>query len=196
MFPNIPLPGDSPLIWLELAVTGLCGMVVGWITHALLRRKAPKTNEDSAVSSEPVRPARDRREVPGPVEPEDVTRATVSLEPSEPAATAGRVISHLFSLGRLGREEIATVGHTQKGMTDTLHVRQGTLAKVLSRLEAAGVLETDRRHVSGQPRRLKVYYLTGLGESVARDLRHKVPQYTLRGESSPHRLEFDGGSMR
>jgi DNA-binding PadR family transcriptional regulator len=57
-------------------------------------------------------------------------------------------------------------------MMDGLGIPQGTLAKVLSRLEAAGVVRSGRRHVSGEPRRLKVYELTGLGESVARDIRH------------------------
>jgi len=79
----------------------------------------------------------------------------------------------LASLGRLGNDEVARVGFTQRGMAEALEVRQGTLAKVVSRLEAAGVVEVDRRHVSGEPRRLKVYRLTGLGESVAKDIRRQ-----------------------
>lgn len=107
-------------------------------------------------------------------------RASVAEEAREPRApvsadadTAGRVIVHLASLGRLGNDEVARIGHTQRGMTEALGIRQGTLAKVLSRLESAEVVEVDRRHVQGEPRRLKVYRLTALGESVARDLRHR-----------------------
>jgi DNA-binding PadR family transcriptional regulator len=56
-------------------------------------------------------------------------------------------------------------------MSEALSIRQGTLTKVLSRLVAAKVVEVDRRHVHGQSRRLNVYRLTALGESVARDIR-------------------------
>ncbi|MGB6443313.1 MAG: hypothetical protein WBF81_08465 [Thermoplasmata archaeon] len=80
---------------------------------------------------------------------------------------------HLVSLGRLTNDEVARLGFTQKGIIEGLGIRQGTLTKVLSRLESAKVVEVDRRHVQGQPHRLKVYRLTALGESVARDLRHR-----------------------
>jgi DNA-binding PadR family transcriptional regulator len=82
------------------------------------------------------------------------------------------VIAHLSSLGRLGNDDVGPLGFTQKGMSAALAIRQGTLTKVLSRLEAARVIEVDKRHVRGEPRRLKVYRLTALGESVARELRH------------------------
>ena len=104
-----------------------------------------------------------------------------SPEPGPPAAppsivsrradTAGRVIVHLASLGRLANDDVAKRGYTQGGIVDALGIPQGTIAKVLDRLEAADVVETSTRHVSGEPRRLKVYRLTALGESVARELR-------------------------
>lgn len=49
-------------------------------------------------------------------------------------------------------------------------MRQGTVAKTLSRLAAAGVVGVERRHIAGYPRRMKIYYLTPTGESVARGL--------------------------
>jgi DNA-binding MarR family transcriptional regulator len=85
------------------------------------------------------------------------------------------VIVHLASLGRLGNDEVARRGYTQQGIVDALGIPQGTVAKVLDRLEAADVVEVDLRHVSGEPRRLKVYRLTALGESVARDVRRQHP---------------------
>ncbi|MGA8276330.1 MAG: hypothetical protein WB852_08585, partial [Thermoplasmata archaeon] len=85
---------------------------------------------------------------------------------------ARRVILHLSGLSRLGNDEVARIGFTQQGMATALGARQGSLVRVLQRLEAAGVLTVDRRHVSGVARRLKVYRLTALGESLARDLRH------------------------
>lgn len=92
---------------------------------------------------------------------------------SEDAGTAGRVILHLYGLGRLANDEIGAIGFTQRGMVRTLGLRQGTLAKVLSRLRATGVVEVDRRHVAGEPRRMNVYRLTSLGESIARDLKRR-----------------------
>jgi DNA-binding MarR family transcriptional regulator len=91
------------------------------------------------------------------------------------ADLAGKVIVHLSMLGRLGNDEVGRLGFTQGGMSGVLGIRQGTLTKVLSRLEAAQVVEMDRRHVEGQPRRLNVYRLTALGESVAREIRHRRP---------------------
>jgi len=87
---------------------------------------------------------------------------------------------HLASMGRLGHDDVARRGYTQQGIVDALGIPQGTVAKVLVRLEAADVVEVDRRHVSGEARRLKVYRLTGLGESVARDLRSTRRQPTSR----------------
>jgi DNA-binding PadR family transcriptional regulator len=58
-------------------------------------------------------------------------------------------------------------------------ILQGTAAKVLVRLEAADIVEVDRRHVSGEPRRLKVYRLTTLGESLAREIRARRAQLNL-----------------
>jgi|HubBroStandDraft_1064217.scaffolds.fasta_scaffold145484_1 DNA-binding PadR family transcriptional regulator len=87
---------------------------------------------------------------------------------------------HLARLGRLSNDEIGVLGHTQRGMTESLGVPQGSVAKTLGRLEGAGVVVVDRRHVQGQPRRLKVYRLTSLGESVARDLLH--PRASVRSD--------------
>ena len=70
--------------------------------------------------------------------------------------------------------EVASPAFTQGGIGEMLGVRQGTLAKLLSRLAATGVVTSDRRHVSGEPRRRNVYQLTALGESIARDLRRRA----------------------
>jgi DNA-binding MarR family transcriptional regulator len=81
----------------------------------------------------------------------------------------------VYRQGALGPYEVAPVELCQLGIVRALDVRQSALTKVLTRLVAAGVLATDRRHVEGQPRRLKVYQLTPLGESLARDLRRTFP---------------------
>ncbi|MCI4336657.1 MAG: hypothetical protein L3K17_05610 [Thermoplasmata archaeon] len=58
-------------------------------------------------------------------------------------------------------------------MTEALGVAQSALTKVLRRLIDGGALLEARTHVSGEPRRLKVYQLTSHGEAIARDLRRR-----------------------
>jgi DNA-binding MarR family transcriptional regulator len=94
----------------------------------------------------------------------------------DPAALqlSQRILLHLQRLGAFGVTEVAPVGATQIGMTEALGVRQSSLTKVLTRLVAAGALTESKGHVEGAPRRLKIYRLTPLGESVARDLRRRA----------------------
>lgn len=62
---------------------------------------------------------------------------------------------------------------TQQGMGKEFGSTQSGMSNVLQRLAAAGVITFEVRHVAGHPRRLRVYYLTPYGESLARDLRRK-----------------------
>jgi hypothetical protein len=101
-------------------------------------------------------------------------------EPGEGIGLASRVILHLSTLGQLGVNDLAMVESTQHGMVVALEVRQGSLVRVLRRLEAGEVIEVERRYVARVNRRLKVYRLTALGEATARDLRHP------RGRTEPH----------
>jgi DNA-binding MarR family transcriptional regulator len=85
-----------------------------------------------------------------------------------------RVVLHIAQQGFLPPNEVAPLGLSQTGMVADLGATQSSLTKVLQRLEAAGVLTVGRAHVRGQPRRLKVYRLTPLGESLARELRSQA----------------------
>ncbi|MCI4350086.1 MAG: PadR family transcriptional regulator [Thermoplasmata archaeon] len=85
-----------------------------------------------------------------------------------------RVVLHIAGQGFLPPNEVAPPGLSQMGMVADLGAAQTSLTKVLQRLEAAGVLTVGRAHVRGQPRRLKVYRLTPLGESLARELRSQA----------------------
>jgi DNA-binding PadR family transcriptional regulator len=60
---------------------------------------------------------------------------------------------------------------TQQGLAETLSVTQGAISKVLIRLAAADVVRTNRRHVAGLARRVRVYSLTRDGERLAREIR-------------------------
>jgi DNA-binding MarR family transcriptional regulator len=151
---------------LELAVAAAVGGAAGWAGHALYRwaRPAPATPFEevpAAIGPSPSSPPR----VETPSAPPQPRRL------SDGASAARRLILHLYAQGRLAPHEVADPEFTQEGIGRALNLRQGTVARVVGRLAATGVLASDRRHVSGRPRRLIVYTLTPLGESVARDLR-------------------------
>ena len=97
-----------------------------------------------------------------------------------------RIVLHLARQGALHDNDVATVGYTQAGMANALGVRQNALTNVLTRLMAAQILRVELRHVSGQPRRLKVYSLTNRGEALARDLRGAVDADPGGFPSRPH----------
>jgi len=148
--------------WVLWVGFGLVGVIAGWVLRGLWARR--------------------RSALPGPVVPSGPSATSGAVSSAAPTAgpdtrrveapraanvaLASRVIIHLGSLGRLGNDEIARVGYTQRGMASALGAGQGGIAKVLSRLEAADVVVVDRRHVAGERNRLKVYRLTALGESV------------------------------
>src|SRR5208282_2021853 len=187
------------MVLAEWGVALVAGGAVGWIGHYLWTRRGPRDSGPS-VTVPPRSPPAVVLSVMDPVRTSDVLAPVNLVAPApsvspaapptpRPAASEGvglarRVISHLSRLGRIGPDDVAPVGFTQQGMAAALAVRQGTLVKVLQRLRAADVLTVDRRHVSGMDRRLNVYRLTSLGESVARDLRH--PPRGARPVSPPN----------
>jgi len=151
---------------LELVVAAATGGVVGWAGHALYRRTRMERTTPPAAEPTPV-----TIPVPTPHPTGPGPGPPPSKNVSEGATMAGRVILQLYAQGRLAPHEVADPEFTQEGIGRALGLRQGTVARVVGRLTAAGVLVSDRRHVTGRPRRLMVYTLTPLGESVARDLR-------------------------
>ena len=94
-----------------------------------------------------------------------------------------RVMLHLYLQGHLADGEVAPFGFTQGGMAEKLRVAQSPLSSVLRRLVVAGLVSQDTRHVRGQPRRLRVYRLTPVGEVVARDLYRQ----SVEGSEASHR---------
>lgn len=169
--------------WFELILVAIVGVVAGWLLHSMLRRELGESRGARPRSQSASPPSVASTDEAPTYRPPSPGAVVASSELSPGADTAGRVITHLASLGRLGNDEVGRLGFTQKGMSEALEIRQGTLTKVLSRLEAAKVIGVDRRHVRGQQRRLNVYRLTALGESVARDLRHQRAVSTATFES-------------
>lgn len=84
---------------------------------------------------------------------------------------SSRVILHIYAQGELPPGAVAPPGFCQAGIGEALGISQGGLAAVLRRLEATGVFTTERGHVRGRDRRLKIYRLSARGLALARELR-------------------------
>jgi DNA-binding MarR family transcriptional regulator len=161
-----------------LAIAAAVGALAGWGVPFLYRRLSAPHPPAPSNGRTATAPAPERRAPPArPPEPTTPPPAVRVARPeprvSDGARAAARIMLHLYSLGRLEIDGIGTVGFTQRGIGDALGMRQGTVAKVLGRLAAAGIVESDRRHISGEARRLLVYRLTRAGELVARDLQRR-----------------------
>ncbi len=100
--------------------------------------------------------------------------STLYGDPNEGIGLAARVIVHLSRLDRLGPNDVARLDSTQQGMVAAFDVRQGSLVKVLQRLLAGAVISVERRYVADANRHMKVYRLTALGESTARNLNRRT----------------------
>ena len=123
-------------------------------------------------SAPPTVPRVELVESPSPLSPR--AGAAMTAVPEEGRMrTSQRVILHIVAQGRPLPGDVAPFGLSQAGIGEALDLTQSSLAKTLGRLVAAGVLTVERRHVRHQDRRLKVYELTPLGESLARDLRRR-----------------------
>jgi DNA-binding MarR family transcriptional regulator len=143
--------------------------------------EAPAAEPPPAPSAPP--PPAPASEVTGPPSPAAApvpsneqaapTTARAPHAPPEALRVSERIVLHLAAQGALRSEEVAPVGFSQGGMAEAIGIRQNALTNVLRRLEAAGILTVDVRHVAGKPRRMKVYRLTNRGESLARDLRRR-----------------------
>lgn len=106
----------------------------------------------------------------GPAAPREAPQEKVQ---KETLRLSFRLVLHIAAQGALNPHEVAPVELTQSGMASSLGARQNTIATILKRLEVAGVLTSDVRHVRGAPRRMKVYHLTHRGEALARDIRSR-----------------------
>ncbi len=175
-------PRDVALLGAGAAIglaVGALAMFAGQRRAA--RRGAVVPHEAPALADAAPAPAPTPTPPPEPIAPPGALAAKV-VPPMAPPVRARpstevlrisqRVVLHLSVQGVLGPHDVAPLGFTQPGISQSLGVRQNALTNVLRRLVAAGVVVEDVRHVQGQPRRLKVYQLTPRGEALARELRH------------------------
>ena len=108
---------------------------------------------------------------------------------------AEQVIMHLYHLGVVERYESFSSGWTQSGIAQAFGLRQNHVSNIVRRLVAAGVLTVQTTHVPGFSRRVKVYQLTPLGDSLARRIEHPESYPTGPGEDVSVRTansRFDG----
>jgi PKD repeat protein/DNA-binding MarR family transcriptional regulator len=157
-----------------LIAGGLSGAAVaGWSLFRRRRsgrsateRPAPPAGP-TALSSAPAAPA---PLGPGPPEEERSDPA-----PGPDLFTARRLthrlLRHLAGLAPLGPGDVATPPYTQAGIAEALGSGRSAVSKILSRLEAAGIVSSETDHVVGSSRRVRVYRLTPRGERLGRALR-------------------------
>jgi hypothetical protein len=90
------------------------------------------------------------------------------------ARLARRLLFRLSELPPLGPEDRPVDAFTQAGLVASLGATQGAIARILVRLDAAGVLLVDRQRVSGRVRSTKIYRLSSRGEMLVRELSGKA----------------------
>ena len=79
-----------------------------------------------------------------------------------------RILVHLAHHGPRGAEGSVDEAATQRGIGGALGATQGALSSVLRRLEDGGAITSEKLHVRGRSRRVKVYRLTPRGVELAR----------------------------
>lgn len=140
--------------------------------------RGEERGEESAGPADPTTPGEPR---PGPPEPAGVEREGATppgKDEEEPLHLSRRVLVHLLRQGHLAPGIAPEDGHTQRGMGEVLGVRQGALSSVLRRLEDGGAIVSEKMHVRGRDRRVKVYQLTPRGRELAKRVRPSVPPGT------------------
>jgi DNA-binding MarR family transcriptional regulator len=187
-----------------LAVAAVLYVLLWWWTRRTTRsatlpdadpspQKRPPPSEETAPlnSGGADRPAAPVAPPPWPPSPPDAGTSLSSgparsadppksLPPKETLRLSHRVILHVYAQGTLAPGEVAPPGLCQAGMVEALGIPQTGLAAVLRRLEAAEVLTTERGHVRGHDRRLKIYRLSPRGLELARELRTRTHRASRR----------------
>ncbi|MCI4327883.1 MAG: helix-turn-helix transcriptional regulator [Thermoplasmata archaeon] len=178
------LPGGFLFPWVLGAV------VAGGVLAVLglrwkLRRRSPEPPAPASPPSVAAPPVGPSRAVPVSAAGPDLPTAAAAspsnrlaprsagplAPPAQERQIANRTIRHLADLPRLAPGDIAGPGRTQAGIVAALGAGQSAVSRVLARLERAGVVTATTAHVSGSPRRVKVYELTPRGERLGLALR-------------------------
>lgn len=96
-----------------------------------------------------------------------------------------RIVVHLHQFGSPSPDGEARPESTQEGVALALSVTQGAVSKVLARLAAADVVGTERRHVRGRVRRVRMYFLRPRGEELAGQIEQRFGVFVPRNARPP-----------
>ena len=172
-----PTPSGGPSLGIEDWLAILAAIVVGALLIVLLWRRqrraevAVEADVEAAVVDSGLPP------VPGPTTTGAATATVPFAPPGGPGPTlsmAEQILAHIYGLGRLDATETAPIGFTQEGISQVLGRPQNVFGKVLTRMEASGLVVAEVRHIQGGRRRRKVYRLTDRGEEAARQVRSRL----------------------
>jgi DNA-binding transcriptional ArsR family regulator len=106
-------------------------------------------------------------------EPPTLVEAGLPGSNGEQVRLSLRLVVQLSWVGPPGEDGDARKESTQEGLSQALSVTQGAVSKVLRRLVAAEIVCRERRHVRGVDRRVRVYFLSRQGETLAREIRDR-----------------------
>jgi DNA-binding MarR family transcriptional regulator len=98
-----------------------------------------------------------------------------------------RVLQHLARRGGAFPASPGDETLTQRGIGSALGVTQGALSSVLGRLEDGGAIASEKAHVKGRDRRVKIYVLTPRGRELAARIPANGPATPPGTAASPRR---------
>jgi hypothetical protein len=171
-----------------LAVGAGAAVVIRYALELAARRSSFPAGPPPGAAISPRTPDLGPAEKPSS-DPPKLQKPSTQSPSTEFRATVRRseqVILHLYAQGRWGPGETVPPSLTQAGIGSAVGSAQSALAKTLSRLGAAGVVEVELRHVRGATRRFKIYRLTPIGESLARSLREVEARRLRLAPERPH----------
>ena len=82
-----------------------------------------------------------------------------------------RVLLHVARQPRIAPMDPAVEPLTQAGIVAALGTSLANISHALKRLVDGGALQAQRSHVDGRRQRVKIYQLTGPGETLVRHIR-------------------------
>jgi DNA-binding transcriptional ArsR family regulator len=134
--------------------------------------RTPSSSAEVNASAGTVVPAESVFPMPA-WEPPALVAAGVPGSDREQVRLSLRLVVQLSWVGIPSYDGAARKESTQEGLSQALSVTQGAVSKVLRRLVAAEMVCRERRHVRGVDRRVRVYFLSRQGETLAREIRDR-----------------------
>ena len=94
-----------------------------------------------------------------------------------------RVLLHLHDRKLIPNSWDAPIEHSQSGVSTAVGVHRRHLPRTMRRLEEAGLVSIELRHVANIKRRVQVYSLTETGQNMATELLKLILNWEVQGEN-------------